>query len=186
MSKLDEVQIEELKAQDKPYKVYDGHGLFLYVTPNGKKTFRKDYRYYGKPRTITLGTYPAISLELARKNSEIIMLKLADGIDPAEEKRKLRITGRKANPYFENYIKELDKATNISKKRNISTTFIDELDDLIFEMPRATETMVGILTNEFKISEDDFLALYESLENERFDYKRKCLQVINKYIAEKK
>ena len=37
---LTAAQVKNAKAQDKPYKLYDGGGLFLLVTPAGSKLWR--------------------------------------------------------------------------------------------------------------------------------------------------
>jgi len=65
---LSDTKIKNAKPKEKPYKLFDGGGLFLYVAPSGTKTWRLKYR---DPRTKkekqeTLGKYPAISLKKAR------------------------------------------------------------------------------------------------------------------------
>ena len=37
MAKLSAVQVRNAKPQSKPYKLTDGHGLFLHVATSGKK-----------------------------------------------------------------------------------------------------------------------------------------------------
>jgi Arm DNA-binding domain len=46
--------------------LFDGDGLFLFVNPNGSKWWRFKYRFAGKNKMISLGTYPEISLKVAR------------------------------------------------------------------------------------------------------------------------
>ncbi|MCP3679185.1 MAG: DUF4102 domain-containing protein [Gammaproteobacteria bacterium] len=46
----------------KTIKLFDGEGLFLQVTPNGKKGWRLKYRYNGKEKLLSLGVYPTVSL----------------------------------------------------------------------------------------------------------------------------
>ena len=67
---LSNTQIEKAKPKDKPYKLIDGQGLFLSITPNGSKLWR--FNYY-KPFTtppkrteISLGSFPDLSLAEAR------------------------------------------------------------------------------------------------------------------------
>ena len=57
-AKLSDVKIKSLKPLDKPYKAFDGQGLFLEVMPNGNKKWRFRYLYQGQDKRITLGTYP--------------------------------------------------------------------------------------------------------------------------------
>ena len=37
---LTDVQIRNTKPRQKPYKLFDGDGLFLLISPNGKKWWR--------------------------------------------------------------------------------------------------------------------------------------------------
>ena len=55
------------KAEHKPksYKLTDGFGLYLLVTPKGKY-WRFDYRFKNKRKTLALGVYSEISLDEAR------------------------------------------------------------------------------------------------------------------------
>ncbi|MFZ6731937.1 tyrosine-type recombinase/integrase [Undibacterium sp. Ji42W] len=48
------------------YKLTDGCGLYLYITPVGTKVWRANYKDDGKQKTITYGRYPEIGLAQAR------------------------------------------------------------------------------------------------------------------------
>lgn len=60
-------QIEAAKGKDKPYKLADEKGLYLYVSPAGGKSFRANYTKAGKQQTRTYGRWPQMSLADARK-----------------------------------------------------------------------------------------------------------------------
>ena len=62
---LTDPTIRAAGSRDRPYKVTDGGGLFLLVSPSGKY-WRQAYRFAGKQRTLAIGTYPAIGLKEAR------------------------------------------------------------------------------------------------------------------------
>lgn len=69
--KLTITKIRALQPREKPYKVFDGGGLHLYVTPAGGKHWRLQYRdAQGKQQTQTFGSFPEVGLaevrELAR------------------------------------------------------------------------------------------------------------------------
>lgn len=81
-------KIEAAKAQCKPYKLPDGGSLYLYITTSGSKSFRFDYQFNGKRKTLTIGKYPYISLPEAREEREIAKKMLAHGQDPSVEKKK--------------------------------------------------------------------------------------------------
>jgi len=75
------------KARAKPYKMFDGEGLLLFVTPSGSKLWRLKYRFGGKEKLLTLGRYPAISLADARALKFEARKLLAQGIDPGAAKQ---------------------------------------------------------------------------------------------------
>ncbi|WP_245776904.1 tyrosine-type recombinase/integrase [Spirosoma endophyticum] len=70
------------KPKVKPYKMADGEGLYLEVTPNGTKFWRLKYRLHGKEKRISIGAYPAVSIADARKAKEAIKREIKVGIDP--------------------------------------------------------------------------------------------------------
>ena len=84
---LSDVRIRTAKPQQKPYKLFDGGGLFLLVQPNGSKLWRVKYRYTGKERVYSIGAYPAISMAEARQTRESVKKLLAEGIDPILNRR---------------------------------------------------------------------------------------------------
>jgi len=71
---------------DKPQKLFDGHGLHLFITPAGGKRWRMSYRFGGKPQTATFGPYPRVSLADARKRRDDLMQALDRGEDPKAKK----------------------------------------------------------------------------------------------------
>jgi hypothetical protein len=52
---LSEFKIRKAKPAARPYKLYDGFGLFLLVNPNGSKLWRQRYRYLGRENLLTHG-----------------------------------------------------------------------------------------------------------------------------------
>ena len=75
------------KPQDKPYKLADGGGMFLLVNPSGSKWWRLKYRFAGKEKLLSLGTYPEIGLRDARDQREDMRRLLAAGIDPSADRK---------------------------------------------------------------------------------------------------
>lgn len=59
--------VETAKPKDKPYKLADEKGLYLFVSPAGGKSWRANFREAGKQQTRTYGRYPSMSLADARK-----------------------------------------------------------------------------------------------------------------------
>lgn len=61
--------------------------MFLLVTPAGGKWWRLKYRFGGKEKLLSLGTYPGVSLKKAREARDEARLKLREGIDPSAERK---------------------------------------------------------------------------------------------------
>ena len=85
---LSETKVRSAKAQSKPYKIADGDGLFLLVTPAGGKYWRLKYFFGGKEKLLALGVYPEISLAQARERRAQAKKLIANGEDPAEAKKE--------------------------------------------------------------------------------------------------
>lgn len=88
---LTDSAIKVAKPKDKPYKLADGQGLYLEVMPGGSKLWRLKYSYAGKEKRLALGAYPTVPLQQARRRREEARQQLAEGIDPAEQKKADRL-----------------------------------------------------------------------------------------------
>ncbi|MCF7528662.1 tyrosine-type recombinase/integrase [Neisseria lisongii] len=87
---LNDRQIKNAKPADKPYKLADGGGLYLAVTPSGGKLWRLKYRIDGKEKLLSIGKYPAVSLVEAREAADNARKSIAAGIDPAAAKQQAK------------------------------------------------------------------------------------------------
>lgn len=89
--KLTNIACKNAQPKDKPYKLADGAGMYLYVMSNGSKYWRLKYHYAGKEKRLALGVYPEITLQMARdKRSEARRL-IDQGGDPGLEKKKQKL-----------------------------------------------------------------------------------------------
>jgi integrase len=84
---LTDVSVRSAKAKTKPTKLFDERGLFLLVTPSGGKWWRLKYRFEGKEKLLSLGTYPDITLKLAREARDSARTLVAQGIDPSVQRQ---------------------------------------------------------------------------------------------------
>lgn len=92
-------KIEKTKPADKVITLSDGMGLELRISPSGSRGWRLRYmRPDGSKRRnmISLGAYPTITLAKARELAIDVRRQLADGIDPAEQRREEK--AQQANP----------------------------------------------------------------------------------------
>jgi len=84
--------VQNAKPKDKPYKLFDGGGLFLQVTPAGGKHWKMKYiQPNGKEGLLSLGSFPAVTLEQARKKRGEVRIQKEAGQDPAEAKRQKKL-----------------------------------------------------------------------------------------------
>lgn len=74
-----------------PKKLSDGKGLYLWVYVDGAKRWRYHYSLHGNKRLVSLGIYPEISLKDAREKAFEARKLVAEGIDPAIEKKKAKL-----------------------------------------------------------------------------------------------
>jgi integrase len=98
---LTDTGIKTAKPTQKPYKLFDGRGLYVLINPDGSRWWRFKYRYGGKEKLLALGTYPDTGLKKARDRLGEARRLLADGIDPcaAKQAEKLKRTDREAGSF---------------------------------------------------------------------------------------
>jgi integrase len=89
---LTDVSVRKAAPTNKRQEIMDGQvrGLFLLVQPTGAKSFAVRYSRAGRVMKVTLGPYPALSLVEARRRALGIAASVANGADPAEEKKAAR------------------------------------------------------------------------------------------------
>lgn len=125
-NKLNNRIIKNLKPKEKPYKKFDGKGLFINVTPAGGKYWRLKYRFGWsqiaqtlKQKTFTIGSYPATSIKEARKKCNEALKQIKDGIDPSCEKQIIKAK-KKAEAYsskeIKNTVEAIDKQIKIHQR----------------------------------------------------------------------
>ena len=88
--KLTAKAVETAKPKEKPYKMFDGGGLYLEVKPPNSKLWRLKYRYLKKEKKLCIGEYPAISLAEARNHRDEAKKLLANGHDPSAVKQEIK------------------------------------------------------------------------------------------------
>lgn len=90
------IQINAAKPREKAWNLSDSQGLYLVIQPNGSKLWRFNYRFLDKQKKLHLGGWPTLSLADARVRRDEAKKKIAEGIDPALEKKRARIAAKYA------------------------------------------------------------------------------------------
>ena len=107
---LTDVAIKSAKAAAKPFKLADGFGMFLLVTPAGGKLWRLKYRIDGREKLLAMGSYPEVSLGDARRRRDAARELIAAGKDPSREKQRAKVRSRvQASNTFEGIADEFCK-----------------------------------------------------------------------------
>lgn len=98
---LTDTEIRNAKPREAAYRLFDGGGLYLEISPSGGKLWRWKYRHGGKEKRASFGIYPDVGLKDARDRREVARKQLANGIDPGEHRKAMKRAGeeRAANSF---------------------------------------------------------------------------------------
>ena len=134
VKKLTELEIKKAEIKDKDYNLSDGDGLYFVVRRNGSKFFRLDFRYGGKRLSMSLGTYPKVSLKEAREKKDESKKLLNENINPISEKRIKKSSeyltlGIVINEWLELRAKSSSQAT-ITQNRRMLNNFTNWLGNV--------------------------------------------------------
>lgn len=156
---LNNIQVKSAKAREKPYKLFDGQGMYVLVHPSGGKYWRLKYRIGGREKVLALGVYPEVSLSNARKKREHARELRSKGKDPSVAKKLWKIKQRQGEANsFEAVAREWhDKQKTILFDR----TARDNLSKLINHV----FPYIGVQELN-KIPVPDLLEVLKRLENE--------------------
>ena len=138
---LTDTKIKRLKpTADKktPDKYSDGNGLQLHVFPTGRMTWIYAYRFNGKQKNLTLGSYEFMSLAQARAKHLEARELLSNGIDPAEKKKERKAEADESTLFQSLALEWLDSRKAVIKEptylRDLSV-FEKDLFPYIGKMP---------------------------------------------------
>lgn len=125
-------EIRKAKPKDRLYKLYDGLGLYLAISPTGKKVWRFDYTDNNKKRqTHTIGDLDFISLEEARLERLKLREKIFRG---GSLKIDNGVTfGYVYEKWFVNWSAKRSKTTTDRAKYAIETYFLPKIGNIAIE-----------------------------------------------------
>lgn len=118
------------KITEKRYRIADfGHresvnGLILEVFPSGKKVFRFRRKHLGKDTSVTIGEFPAITIEQARRRAKQIASDFAEGTNPNETKKAAKqelerqaLLAMSVQELFDAWVLEFEPKIKIGERR---------------------------------------------------------------------
>jgi len=104
---LTDTAIRKAKPTGKRRRLSDSGGLCLEIAPEGGKWWRLRYRFAGKEKMLSLGTYPEVSLADARAKRDEARKLLHDGVDPSQQRKEAKAAlAVAANNTFEGVARE--------------------------------------------------------------------------------
>ncbi|MGH1432637.1 MAG: tyrosine-type recombinase/integrase [Neptuniibacter sp.] len=130
--------IKTAKPRDKDYKLSDEKGLYLLVRKNGSKLFNLKYRFNGKEKKLSIGSYPDVTLQKAREKRDEARRMLVDGIDPSAHKKaqkaseKLNATNAFqaiALEWFETQLKDKSPSYQVRVQRSLEANLFPYLGE---------------------------------------------------------
>lgn len=99
--------LDNAKPRAKSYRMWDGGGLYIEVQRSGGKWWRWKYRFAGKEKRLSFGTYPDTSIKEARGKRDDARKILDKGVDPsATRKAEKRTRAHRAANSFEAVARE--------------------------------------------------------------------------------
>jgi integrase len=130
-NKLTDRQCKAAEPAGKGIKLFDGGGLYLFVTPTGSKIWRLAYRLAGKAQTMSFGPYPEVSLAKARERRDEAKAALREGADPMAPRRQSRagMTLREASEQYWNGRRDLSPSYLMNARRAIAMHILPKLGD---------------------------------------------------------
>lgn len=130
---LTDAEIKRTKRREKAFKLSDGGGLHLFITPTGGKLWRFRYEFSGKEKVLSIGPYSAISLADARKARDAAKESLREGKDPGTVKKLKKLTGEvQTGQTFETIAREWFEVQKSQWVARHASDVIGSLEDEVF------------------------------------------------------
>lgn len=147
---LTQLAIKNAKPREKPYKLRDGNGLYLLVSPNGSKLWRLRYRFSDKQNMLSFGGFPEVSLASARAKRDEARKLLAEGVDPSQQRRLDKIAAATAarntfGALVEDYLAKLEAEGAAESTMNKNRWLLQELAAPLTKRPINEITPAEIL-----------------------------------------
>ena len=114
-------------------------GFAVRVTSSGAKSFILEKRIDGKVKRLTLGRYPELTVEQARKEAHKLLGHIAVGRNPAAEKKQKVLQGTTLKQAFDDFLKtrkNLKERTLYDYRRLTKVAFADWQDKAMIDISK--------------------------------------------------
>lgn len=99
---LTDVKIRNAKPHSgKAIRLHDDRGMYLEIAPSGGRWWRLKYRFGGKEKRISLGTFPEVGLKDARTRCDEARKLLSSGVDPSRQPKAAKLVRAESEDTFE-------------------------------------------------------------------------------------
>lgn len=142
--KLTKSRVEELPVLGEATFHWDDElkGFGVKVLPSGKRMYVVQGRVNGQSRRVTLGAHGVLTCDEARKKAKLELVKLIEGKDPQEEKKRAKANSVTLREVVTDYCENrrtrnggpLTKSTVKVINRHLETNLIDWADKPIFNI----------------------------------------------------
>jgi len=123
---LTDSEIRSTVPRDRPFKISDGGGLHLLINPNGSRLWRLKYRFQGKERLASFGSYPLVTLKEARQRRDEYKRTVLSGDDPMAPRRG-RTFESVAAEWIERHARGYKPAYKIATMRRLEQNLLPDL-----------------------------------------------------------
>ncbi|HAU0815517.1 TPA: tyrosine-type recombinase/integrase [Legionella pneumophila] len=135
------IPVSNTQGRTAQKRYYDDtmKGFGVRVTSGGTKAFFVEKQIKNKLSRITLGRYPELTVEMARKEAQKLLGQIAIGVDPVAEKRAEKMREMTLNEVFNDYIqvrKSLKHNTLYNYKKVLGTAFANWINKPFLEITK--------------------------------------------------
>ncbi|MBV1904594.1 MAG: tyrosine-type recombinase/integrase [Pseudomonadales bacterium] len=128
------------------------NGLCVSITKTGTKSFLVYRKLKGKPIRVTLGRFPDMKIEQARRQAKKTISDLAQGINPIAEKRAALVAGITLSEVFGDYMQMREQKLSANTISSYNTMMRKYFADWA-SMPLSTITRDKVQARHKKISD---------------------------------
>ena len=129
---LTNTKVKNAKPGKKPIKLSDGDGLYLLISPTGRKGWRFKYSFNGKENLLSFGPYPEISLSEARDKRLIARKQVFAGVNPSEVRKSEKQAQESHEGSFEVVAREWHSKFSITWSDNHAQRILTRLEKDVF------------------------------------------------------